>query len=59
MLKFKMLGKLCLKFFICQKPNHFIKDCPKREDNEYFVHIGFASDKDSYDAASALVWCQV
>lgn len=49
-------SKSSLKCFIYKKIDHFVKDCPRREENEEFVEIVVASDMDSsYASVGALV----
>lgn len=51
----KRLDKSKLKLIICHKVIHFMKDCLKREDNEYSMQIVVSSNKDSYNSDGTLV----
>lgn len=51
----KRFDKSRLKCFIFQKPDHFMKDRPKKEDNEGFIHIFVSSNEDNYGSVYALL----
>lgn len=55
MSKSMRFDKSKLKCLICQKPDHFEKDCPERGYNEYSVQIVITFDDDSYESDDVLV----
>lgn len=48
MSKLNKFYKLMVKYFICYKIGHFMRDCPKRTGNDDYVHIVVVLDEDSY-----------
>lgn len=51
----KGLTSWVLKWFICQKRGHFMRDCLERRDNGDSIQIVVDSDEDSYESVRALV----
>ena len=55
MSKSKRSDKSKVKYFNCQKIDHFKRDCPKRKVNKDFVQAIVALGEESYEDADVLV----